>query len=236
MTKPQKSPQEKPPQAKPHQLLVEGKDDQHVIWALCLKHKLPETFSVVVPNKDSKEDSEDGTDGIEALLSSLPDRLKQEKIRTLGIVVDADQDLAARWQAVGGRLKAAGYQNIPQTPPAEGWVCPSPDRFLPRVGVWLMPDNQLPGMLEDFIAHLIPANDVLRPKVEAILQEIEQASINRYTPVHHPKAFIHTWLAWQEKPGMPMGQAITARVLGYDQEIALTFVEWLKCLFEMSPA
>lgn len=219
----------KPPQPKPHQLLVEGKNDRHVIWALCQQHQLPETFSVEVSQ-------EDGTEGVEALLSSLPDRLKQENIRTLGIVVDADQDLAARWQAVGDRLKATGYQNIPKTPPAAGWVCPSPDPFLPRVGVWLMPDNQLPGMLEDFIAHLIPVNDVLRPKAEAILQEIEQAGINRYTLVYHPKALIHTWLAWQEKPGMPMGQAITARVLSYDKEIALTFVEWLKSLFEVMPA
>jgi hypothetical protein len=37
------------PKPKPQQLLVEGKNDQHVIWALCEQYQLPETFSVEVP-------------------------------------------------------------------------------------------------------------------------------------------------------------------------------------------
>ncbi|MEC4880603.1 MAG: DUF3226 domain-containing protein [Scytonema sp. PMC 1070.18] len=40
----------KPPQSKPQQLLVEGKNDRHVIWALCERHQLPDTFSVEVPS------------------------------------------------------------------------------------------------------------------------------------------------------------------------------------------
>ena len=215
----------KPLKPKPQQLLVEGKNDQHVIWALCEQHKLPETFSVEVPQ-------EDDAPGIEALLISLPLKLKEENLRTLGIVVDADRDLFARWQAVRDRLNVSGYQHIPKYPPAEGWVYAPSDPFLPRVGVWLMPDNQLPGILEDFVARLIQPDDVLRPKAEAILQEIEQDCLNCYTLVQRPKALIHTWLAWQQTPGMPMGQAITAQVLRYDCAIAVTFVAWLKLLFE----
>jgi hypothetical protein len=44
-----------------------------------------------------------------------------------------------------------------------------------------MPNNQLPGRLEDFVAYLIPPSDTLNPKAEAILQELEQAGLNRYT-------------------------------------------------------
>ena len=213
-----------PKKPKPRQLLVEGKNDRHVIWALCNQYQLPETFSLVVPE-------EDGTEGIEALLAGLPARLDEPKLETLGIVVDADQDLAARWQALRDRLIASGYPNIPKVPPAQGWIDAPPDR--PRVGVWLMPDNQLPGMLEDFVARLMLPDDALRPKAEAILQEIERDCLNCYTLVHRPKALIHTWLAWQETPGMPMGQAITARVLRHDSPVALSFVEWLRCLFEL---
>jgi hypothetical protein len=101
----------KPLKPKPQQLLVEGKNDQHVIWALCEQHKLPETFSVEVPQ-------EDDAPGIEALLISLPLKLKEENLRTLGIVVDADRDLFARWQAVRDRLNVSGYQHIPKYPPA----------------------------------------------------------------------------------------------------------------------
>ena len=215
---------QKPLKPKPQQLLVEGKNDRHVIWALCEQHQLPETFSVEVPMQEVGQ-------GIEVLLSEVPIRLRQENLRTLGIVVDADRDLSGRWQAVRDRLNASGYKDIPKSPSPEGWVDAPPD--LPRVGVWLMPNNQLPGMLEDFVAHLLPPDDVLRPKAELILQDIEQGELNRYTLVHRPKALIHTWLAWQEAPGMPMGQAITAQVLRYDSAIALTFVAWLKLLFEL---
>ncbi|NEU76137.1 hypothetical protein PI95_027325 [Hassallia byssoidea VB512170] len=210
--------------SKPHQLLVEGKNDRHVIWALCNQYQLPETFSVEVPAADA-------TEGIEALLDGLPLKLREKNLEILGIVVDADQDLGARWQALGYRLRMSGYQDIPDAPPTEGWVYTAPE--LPKVGVWLMPNNQLPGMLEDFVTHLIPANDKLLPKAESILQEIEQAGINPYTFIHRPKALIYTWLAWQEKPGMPMGQAITARVLRYDSTRAIAFVEWLKRLFNL---
>ena len=93
-----------PKKLKPRQLLVEGKNDQHVIWALCNQHQLPENFSVEIPE-------EKGTGGIEALLDQLPARLDEPNLQTLGIVVDADQDLLARWQSVANRLNTIGYQN-----------------------------------------------------------------------------------------------------------------------------
>lgn len=164
----------KPPQPKPQQLLVEGKNDRHVIWALYQQYQLPETFSVEVPQ-------EEGTEGVEALLNGLPERLKAENLRTLGIVVDADRNLSARWQSIKDKLSSIGYRDIPQSPPPEGWVCTPSDPYLPRVGVWLMPNNQLPGMLEDFVAYLIPPGDTLYPRAESILQELEQAGLNRYT-------------------------------------------------------
>lgn len=175
---------------------------------------------------------EEGTEGVEALLNGLPERLKAENLRRLGIVVDADRNLSGRWQSLKDKLSSIGYRDIRQSPPPEGWVCAPSDPYLPRVGVWLMPNNQLPGMLEDFVAYLIPPGDTLHLKAKAILQEIEQAELNRHNSIHHhPKALIHTWLAWQEKPAMPMGQAITAQVLSCDCPIALIFIEWLKHLF-----
>jgi hypothetical protein len=133
----------KPPQPKPQQLLVEGKNDRHVIWALCQQYQLPETFSVEVPQ-------EEGTEGVDAVLNGLPERLKAENLRTLGIVVDADRHLSGRWQSLKDKLSSIGYRDIPQSPPPERWVCAPSDPYLPRVGVWLMPNNQLPGMLYQF--------------------------------------------------------------------------------------
>lgn len=215
----------KPKKSEPHQLLVEGDNDLHVICNLCSKHQLPKTFSVEVSKPE----------GIDALLASLPVKLKEENLRTLGIVVDADQDLSKRWEEVCKQLNASGYQDIPAFPPAQGWVyTPSELSELKRIGVWLMPNNQLPGILEDFVTHLIPPGDTLRPKVESVLQEIEDACLNLYkVPNLRVKALIYTWLAWQKKPGEPMGRAISQRVLSHDSPLAFTFVEWLQHLFEL---
>ncbi|MGH9822270.1 MAG: DUF3226 domain-containing protein [Blastocatellia bacterium] len=45
------------------------------------------------------------------------------------------------------------------------------------------------------------------------------------------KAHIHTWLAWQEKPGLPLGLAITFRYLNPDAPSAQQLVAWVRRLF-----
>lgn len=209
------------PPKKLQQLVVEGKNDQHVVWALCEQHQLDETFSVHVPGQDE-------SGGIEALLADIPVRLMQRRLVTLGIVADANQDLPGRWQNIRNCLERAGYASLPSQPDANGLTISPPGR--PRVGVWLMPDNQSPGMLENF-ARLIPDSDLLAPQAEACLREIEQQGLNRYKPIHYPKAFVHTWLAWQENPGFPMGLGITTHTLSHDKPLALAFVGWLERLF-----
>ena len=204
----------------PAQLLVEGNDDRHVVWALCKQHSIPETFTVETPGQEG---------GVDALLKSIPVRLKMSGLEALGIVVDADQSVQDRWAAICHRLRDAGYVALRSQPDPDGFIVDSPGR--PRVGVWLMPDNQLRGMLEDFVSVLIPAGDPLAQRAENCLQEIEREDLCRYPLVHHPKALIHTWLAWQELPGRPMGQAITAHVLDHDKPLAARFVRWLNRLF-----
>lgn len=200
-------------------LLVEGKNDQHVVWALCEAYQLPETFDVLVP----------GAGGVEAVLQDIPARIDEPGLQTLGIVLDADEDIQSRWAGVCRRLEEVGY-GLPKQPVESGCITRLPDH--PKVGIWVMPNNQLPGMLEDFVGFLIPQNDRLKPLAEKTLQSIEKKKLNLYRPTYRSKALIHTWLAWQEMPGMPMGQAITAQVLLHNQPLANRFVDWLKNLFD----
>jgi hypothetical protein len=199
-------------------LLVEGKNDQHVIWALCEQYHIPETFDVIVP----------GAGGLEAVLADLPARIDESDLRALGIVLDADENIQAPCNRLYIRFQEIGY-DMPTQPVAEGFITLPPDR--PPIGVWLMPDNQLPGMLEDFVSALIPPKDRLKPIADKTLQAIEKKGLNRYKLSHRPKALIHTWLAWQENPGMPLGQAITAQGLQHNQALAQCFVAWLQRLF-----
>lgn len=201
------------------QLLVEGQDDKYVILALCKQYNVAQTFSIETSSSS----------GVEALLRSIPVRLKSSGLRAFGAVLDADENLEQRWQAITDRLAKAGYTSVPNQPAHSGTIIDESGK--PRVGIWLMPDNQFPGMLEDFVAHLIPKDDMLRPKAQRVLDEIESQKLNRYPLVHHPKALIHTWLAWQRNPGQPMGLAITAQTLDRNEALAQSFVNWLNALF-----
>jgi len=207
------------------ELVVEGKNDQHVIWALCKYHKVEESFSVEIPDIDK-----DRSANKDALIRSIPTRLKQPgTLRALGIVLDADDSLERSWQSVRDKLTVRGYKTVPLQPSPEGTIIKQSG--LPKVGVWIMPDNQVPGILEDFIAHLIPEEDKLRSYAENVLSEIEHENLHKYREVAKPKALIHTWLAWQENPGQPLGLAITAQSLQADSPIAQKFVKWLNELF-----
>lgn len=73
--------------SKPQQLLVEGKNDCHVVWALCKKYTVPENFDVIEPGD---------REGIDAVLEILPITLEEANLQTLEIVVDADKDVVAR--------------------------------------------------------------------------------------------------------------------------------------------
>ena len=74
-------------------LLVEGNDDLHVISALCVKFNIPQNFKII------------DTKGIDKLLGQVPVRMKQTGIKTIGIIIDADVNLAGRWQQVLKVLK-----------------------------------------------------------------------------------------------------------------------------------
>lgn len=95
-----------------------------------------------------------------------------------------------------------------------------------------MPDNTLTGMLEDFASLLVPSGDVLWPMAERILQEVVTKE-RRFPEAHYSKARMHTWLAWQKKPGKPMGQAITAHYLDSSAPHAQQFISWVRSLFAL---
>ena len=205
----------------PQKLLVEGKDDQHVIWALCQKFGLAQTFEVI--------DSE----GIEELLQEFPVRLKEGGTNTVGVIIDADTNLAGRWQSLKDILSKAGY-TVPDELPQTGLIISAENQK--RFGAWIMPDNHLNGMLEDFIQFLVPVDDQLLPMVKDHLTSIESRSLHKYAGVHRAKALVHAWLALQESPGTPMGQAITKRYLSTDQQTCQNFINWLTELFENEAA
>ena len=201
-------------------LLVEGKDDGHVLKHIC-------------DNRNGLRFDEVKEHGsVERLLESIPVRLKASgEGDIVGVVIDADTDLAARWQSLRDKIVGVGYAGVPTIPSAEGTILDPPaGTLLPRVGIWLMPNNQTKGILEDFVRFLVPAGSILFEYVSASVAGIPSAE-KRFSVLAEPKAIIHTWLAWQQEPGKPMGTAITARYLDSGVAEVDLLVGWLNRLF-----
>jgi hypothetical protein len=133
-------------------LLVEGLDDQHVMWALFQAHNLPQSFTV------------EKADGIDKLLESIPVWLKASNMERFAVVLDADENIQQRWDELKGRLVSSGCLGVPVSPVAPGIIIQIPDG--PKLGAWIMPNNQVPGMLETFLAFLVPGHDPLLPHVD----------------------------------------------------------------------
>jgi hypothetical protein len=199
----------------PFRLLVEGSDDQHLIRNLLRDHGV----TLDLP----KEILDCG--GVETLLHDSLRLHLSFGYTSIGIVVDADYDIQTRWDSVRNRLVQEGYE-IPLTPQPEGLIITTRQ---PTVGVWIMPDNKLPGTIEDFAKQLVPDGDDLWPLVEQSVAAIP-SEWRRFADASTRKAQIHTYLAWQKDPGTPLGLAITKKYFQTNAELALTFVDWIKRL------
>ena len=197
-------------------LLVEGNDDKHVIWALCQKFTITENFDVI------------DCEGITKLYDQLPIRFKQAQVDTIGLIIDADSEIKDRWKSISALLALQGF-TIPAVIPIEGLILKNNSGF--KIGVWIMPNNNENGMLEDFISFLVPKEDKILPIVNDTLTNIESQGLNQYSLIHKSKATIHSWLSLQSDPGTPMGLGITKRYLTTDEETCLKLVNWLKELY-----
>ena len=193
-------------------LLVEGQDDEYVVSRLLEQHKSALPFSIL--NKQT----------ISKLLPSISLEIGAPDRQAVGILVDANDDIAARWDAVRGQLSKADILP-PTAPDSAGTIIDG----TPRVGIWLMPDNESSGELEDFVVRMIPDGDEVWPLSQRYIEEIPEAE-RKFSAKKKLRAQLYAWLAAREDPRQ-MGLAIRAHDLEVDGDLSKTFVAWLAKLF-----
>jgi hypothetical protein len=213
-----------PKKEKPVRLVVEGRDDCFAIINLMKRHGLDWNN-----NQNAPYVHEAGS--VDELVSSVPTTIKNHD-EAVGFVLDADDALQSRWEQVRRQFKELNI-TLPNSPSKNGVV--KTGLFSnQRVGAWIMPNNNVEGTLEDFLHYLVP--DEADDRYKFAGESVDEAR-NMGAPCSendHLKSQIHTWLAWQESPGMPYGQAITAEVFDKDGEIANRFVDWFERLFKVN--
>ena len=224
-------------------MLVEGDDDYHVFQHLMTAHKIYEQRAYRLEPYGSNQRTPREKEivfrerqGVQNVLAYLTQQLRiTGDLKRLGVVVDADRDLAARWQSLRNILVKAGYTDTPKQTDPTGLIvehATTPEEK-PRVGIWIMPNNRDAGSMEDFFAWLLPAEDTLWERARSCVEQIPLEE--RLFKEAFIKAHVHTWLAWQKRPGLPMGKAISEQYLNAKAPEALQLLDWLRRMFDLGP-
>lgn len=203
-------------------LLVEGPNDRSAITGLMEKHHVNQNFTFRIAA------------GLNNLLQQFDLFMKNASAYgVIGVVVDADTDANARWQQFRDRLIKTGKYACKRMPLADGGMIIEAEEQEQdaKVGIWIMPNNKYKGTLENFLLHMIEENDKLLEEVERELVHLETESLKRYRDIDRNKAKVHTYLAWENKPGTSLNTAIVSRILNPDTDTANIFINWLKQLY-----
>jgi len=153
-------------------------------------------------------------------------------LTALGIVIDADNNPRDRWQSI----RNVCQKSIPDLPialPDNGLICDVTNANNDKVkfGIWMMPDNQTCGMLETFLAYMIPNETEMLWQFAQSSVEAAKTQGAKFTEFQRDKANIYTWLAWQNPPGRQLHQAVMEKILDPTHPNAQKFVTWFKELY-----
>jgi hypothetical protein len=209
-------------------LLVEGQDELRTI---------PELIEINGVNWGSRKNPVvwiEDCEGCENIIDKdiIAVELKADGIEALGILLDADEHPIDRWIAIRNACRnSKAVSNMPDDLPEAGLIVEADNGV--RVGIWVMPDNKLPGMLETFLGYLLPPdNSKLWAFAEETIDKAKEIGAP-CTGSHWEKAKIYSWLAWQEPPGRQLHQAIKERILDPQHPESQQFVSWFRRLYQL---
>lgn len=197
---------------KKRSFLVEGPTDQEIVGAIA--HRLG--------IKNVKCESFNGND---KLLRDLTAHIKESDAASIGIIMYANKSLERRWESTYNKLSRSDLEiEIPRKPVRDGVIARHDTQC---IGVWVMPDNERTGQLEDFVKEMIPESnvwDLARDYVERVKNEdIQLKKLS--------KSEVYAWLAVVD-PGVRMGTAFLAGKFRFDTTTYRRFENWIKILCE----
>ncbi|MBN1516306.1 hypothetical protein JXA32_07030 [Candidatus Sumerlaeota bacterium] len=172
-------------------------------------------------------------DGIDNILQTdyLQTEFDNEAIKRIGIIIDANDSASNRYASVRDCC-LTHFPNLPEQIDPHGVIVTNQKGK--RLGIWIMPDNSMQGMLETFLGRMV--DDSNRGLWEFAQQCAEQAKNDHSAPYlenHTDKAKIHTFLSWQDEPGNSLGLAVQKKIFKPDNPAANPFVEWFLELYEL---
>jgi len=172
------------------------------------------------------------------LVSSLP------KQKALGLILDSDiegvkSDLVIQSRLDQLRPRVGEFYPLPDVFPEAGLVLEplatrqDSDR-LPKLGIWLMPNNKAYGMFEDLLIEAL--RDETRSYTSTVVIKAKTDGVATFKDAHLSKAVIRTYMAWQDPPDIQyLGLAIKNKTFENIEAKCKQFLQWLERLFGSQP-
>ena len=211
--------------------LVEGVNDCHAVYQLIrLVRGTEPSFGIHECGNDDK------------VLDSLAARVisARPKQKVLGLILDADIDGISRDGVIQSRRdqiadKVGDLYEVPAAFPEDGLILTPKASIvtanpLPKLGVWLMPNNKAFGMFEDLLMSSLP--EVAADYTTKVVKQSKRDGIAKYKDTHLSKAVIRTYMAWQDPPDVQyLGLAIQKGAFERVESECQQLLDWLTRLF-----
>ncbi len=211
-------------------LLVEGESDRIFFQEMCKLLGLDIEVKVNTPvNYGAKKD---GKIAAFNLLVALMAQLADGSITHLAMVVDADfpddgWGYIKTIEHIKNKIRNSGYDN--PVVKHDGLSFPHSDG-LSNFGLWVMPDNQSEGMLEDWITMAVKNEELLLLKhAMNIVKSLPQPQ--KFKVIHRSKAEIATWMAWQRIPGQGLHTVIGENLISLESKPIMQLTNWLQHIY-----
>ena len=210
-------------------LLVEGESDWSFFVEICKTLELHPSVKVAPPkNVGGFHNTKEGVfNHLPILLSQLGDA----QITHLAVVVDADsEDNGGGYQRVIERItKIVAPYGFTLVFNPVGGVLFQNDDDLADFGLWVMPNNNDEGMLEDWIKSCVhPDEHELFAHAETVVDTLPQP---KFQPIHVSKAEVATWLAWQKQPGHGLYRAVEDQLIDTNSALFKELCVWLTHIY-----
>ncbi len=210
----------------PNRLIVEGITDRQAVLGLIEAH-------TDWPSQQMDGDRvpvyiECGK-GVKKILNkkSVELTMKTDTIRNLGLIVDANSDVNARFTSLRNCF-LPWFPGIPRRLPRGGFIVEDPNGR--RLGAWIMPNNISGGTLEDLLIELVPEMRLFNLVSEFV------DSISTETRIQHKnrsKTLTYAWLSVQDPPVQDLRTAFARGYLDPTHPKAALFVDWMLKLYGM---
>jgi hypothetical protein len=212
-------------------LLVEGETDKSFFEEICKKLSLNTIVRVAPPRDLGGTHNTKG--GVLNHLKILLPQLEDGQLTNIAVVVDADyiehgSGGQKTVEQVSKVLESFGFTLKNSTSNSEGLLFKHSDG-LRDFGLWVMPNNNREGMLEDWIIESIKNDE------KALFQQattaVQQLSSPKFKPHLQAKAEVATWLAWQKTPGHGLYSVMKEGLLDENSVPYTQLGNWLKSIF-----